>query len=831
MAEPGQTEQNEDPTSGYRAEVGQNRKARPRRNRMGRGKMGRNRMGWGRKLLLGGAGLVAAGLIAGGVLYASMSQDLPSVVELQAYEPDLPTTVLAGDGSILAVFQRERRVYTSYDEIPELVRRAFISAEDKTFYSHSGLDYPGILRAAITNVRNMGSDKRLVGASTITQQLAQAMMLGREVSYTRKLREAILAKRLEQAMPKERILELYLNQIFLGRNSYGVGAASLAYFNKPLDALTVEQAAFLASLPKGPSLYGQPKYRDMATDRRNYVLGQMLDNGYITPEQYEAAVAKEIVLAPQRSRPRSRLGEYFVEEVRRTLIDVYGEDKVYGGGLWVYTSIDPEMQRAAEKAMRDGFVRYERAQGWRGPVGSIELGEGWERRLNTLDVPLGYDHWRAAVVLEKQGNTSILGFGDGSRGRMPADRATRRRDGRPAAQLLKAGDVIPVAPVEGAKDTFALQQIPQVSGGFVAMDTLTGRVQALVGGFDARRSQFNRATQALRQPGSAFKPFVYAAAMDNGFTPASVVLDEDFCVDQGGRLGVKCFRNFSGQGTGPQTLRTGLEQSRNLMTVRLANSVGMPKVAELSERLGIMKQMSPVLAMSLGAGETTVLKLTAAYGMLANGGKQMNPILIDRVQDRHGKTIYKSDKRNCPSCAASEWQGEGMPRVADTRKQVIDPRTAYQVVSMLEGVIERGTARRMRVLERPLAGKTGTTNNSQDVWFVGMTPDLAAGLYLGYDTPRSMGNWAQGGTVAAPVWIDFAKEALKDAPKPEFVAPPGIRFVRVDRKTGKLANHDGPDVIWEAFKPGMEPRRFVALGGPQTVQSDTEFVESMGGIY
>ena len=815
MAEPGQNDHQNDPS-----------------DRVQKGRLkGLASLSRGKKWLLGGGALVALGLVAGGLLYASMAQDLPSVEELAGYEPDLPTTVLAGDGSILTVFQRERRIYTSYEEIPERIRHAFISAEDKTFYSHSGLDYAGILRAVITNVRNMGSDKRLVGASTITQQLAQAMNLGREVSYTRKLREAILAKRLEEAMPKQRILELYLNQIFLGRNSYGVGAASLAYFNKPLDELTIEEAAFLASLPKGPSLYGQPKYRDMATERRNYVLGQMRDNGYITPAQYDAAVSKEIVLAPVQSRTRSRLGEYFVEEVRRTLIDVYGEDKVYGGGLWVYTSIDPKMQQAAETAMRDGFLRFERARDWRGPFDTIELGEGWEKRLNALDVPLGYEEWRAAVVLEKQGGTSILGFGDGTRGRMPAEHAARRMKGQPASQHLKPGDVIPVAPVSKAANTYALRQIPQISGGFVAMDTLSGRVLALVGGFDARRSQFNRATQAMRQPGSAFKPIVYAAAMDNGFTPASVVLDEDFCVNQGARLGVKCFRNFSGRGTGPQTLRTGLEQSRNLMTVRLANSVGMPKVAEMAERLGITDKMSPVLAMSLGAGETTVMKLVTAYGMLANGGKQMDPTLIDRVQDRHGKTIYKTDKRNCPSCVAAEWQGEGMPVVADARKQVIDPRTAYQVVHMLEGVIARGTATRLRDLDRPMAGKTGTTNNSNDVWYVGMTPDLAAGLYLGYDTPRSMGSWAQGGTVAAPIWKQFAEAALKDAPKPQFMAPQGLRFVKVNRKTGKLANYDGPDVIWEAFKPGQEPRPYVSLNGPQTVQSDTEFVETMGGIY
>lgn len=783
----------------------------------------------GQRIALWFGGLSVAGLLMLGGGYVYFSQDLPSVEVLKTYEPDLPTTVLAGDGSILAVFQRERRIYTSYAEIPPMVRHAFISAEDKTFYEHEGLDYPGIMRAVLTNIKNRGTDKRPVGASTITQQLAQAMLLGREVSYTRKFREMILARRLEEAMSKSRILELYLNQIFLGRNSYGVGAASLAYFDKPLNELTVEQVAFLAALPKGPSLYSSPKRKKEAIERRNYVLHQMMLNGYITQAQYETAAAADLVLAPVQSRARSRLGDYFVEEVRRTLIDMYGEDKVYGGGFWVYTTIDPTMQRAAEKAMRDGMVAYERNRDWRGPYANIKLGDGWRKRLIALDVPVGYPTWQAAVVLRKEGSTSHLGFADGSTGILPSYRAERPKGGKAAWQLLKPGDVIPVVRVSGKE--YALRQIPQVSGGFVGMDTETGRVLAMVGGFDARKSQFNRATQALRQPGSAFKPFVYAAALDNGYTPASIVIDGDFCVDQGVRLGVKCFRNFSGRPTGPQTLRTGLEQSRNLMTVRLANSVGMNKIADLAVRMGIRDKMSPVLAMSLGAGETTVMRLTAAYGMLGNGGKDMRPILIDRIQDRHGRTIYKSDKRSCPSCAASDWQGEGMPRLTDDRKQVIDPRTAYQVVHMMEGVIERGTARVLKSLDRPIAGKTGTTNNAADVWFIGMTPDMVAGLYLGYDQPRSLGGWAQGGTVAAPIWGDFAKEALKDAPKPQFTAPPGLRFVKVDRKTGKLVSGDGPTVIWEAFKPGVEPRRYVSLGQPAIVKSDSDFVETMGGIY
>ncbi|MEX6724209.1 penicillin-binding protein 1A [Parapedomonas caeni] len=785
-----------------------------------------------RRLGLWLGGLALFGMVIAGAGYAYLARGLPDVAQLQAYEPALPTTVLAADGTVLTVFQRERRIWTPYDQIPETVRHAFISAEDKTFYEHSGLDYPGILRAILTNIKNRGTDKRPVGASTITQQLSQAMLLGRELSYIRKLREMILARRVEAAMSKQRILELYLNQIFLGRNSYGIGAASLSYFDKTLDQLTLDQAAFLAALPKGPSLYSSQKRKAQAIERRNYVLEQMLLNGYVTRAQHDLAVAQDLRFAPIKALKRSRLGDYFVEEVRRELLDRYGEDGLYGGGLWVYATIDPSLQKAAEKAMRDGFLAYERGRDWRGPYAHIDPGEGWHRRLNALDVPVGYAEWQAAVVLAKQGSTSRLGFVDGSTGVMPAHRAERRKGGKAAWQLLKPGDVIPVMKAYDGSGEYALRQIPLISGGFVALDPESGRVLAMVGGFDARKSQFNRATQALRQPGSAFKPFVYAAALDNGFTPSSVVIDGDFCVDQGARLGTKCFRNFGGRATGAQTLRTGLEMSRNLMTVRLANAVGMEKVADVAVRLGIRDTMSPVLAMSLGAGETTVMRLTNAYGIMANGGHEMRPTLIDRIQDRHGKTIFRSDERACPACAAVEWQGEGMPRPVETRRQVMDPRTAYQVIHMLEGVIDRGTATNLRFLERPMAGKTGTTNNSTDVWFVGMTPHLVAGLYVGYDQPTPLGGYAQGGTVAAPIWGAFARVALKDMPKQQFRAPEGLRFVKVDRKTGKLAQGpEGGSVIWEAFRPGTEPRRYVMLAEGQLVRSDADFAETTGGIY
>jgi penicillin-binding protein 1A len=791
-------------------------------------------------------GLFLAGILTVIAVYTIFARGLPDTSQLASYEPPLPTHVRAVDGTPFTTFARERRIFLDYERTPKILIGAFVSAEDKTFFTHPGIDLPGIFRAAITNIKSMGTDKRPVGASTITQQVAKNLLLTNEVSYVRKIREIILARRIEETFTKEKILELYLNQIFLGRSAYGVQAASFAYFNKPVDELTLAQTAFLAVLPKAPSNYN-PAYsegRRRAVARRNWVLGQMAENGYITAAEAQAAMKEPLVAVNRARLPQDRTGAFFIEDVRRELLERYGAEGpngVYTGGLWVRTTIDPKIQRAAEQALRDGLVRYDRPRGWRGATDEIKLGEGWAGRLRAVDLPVGYDDWRASVVLEKSGNEITLGFEDGTRGRLPEENARLpvRGVGVPAFQRLSPGDVIAVKRVQG--DEYTLRQIPEVGGGMVVMEVKTGRVLAMVGGFDRRRSQFNRASQALRQPGSAIKPFVYAAALDNGYTPASIVVDAPYCVFQSRALGEKCFRNFSGSSAGPRTLRWGLEQSRNLMTVRLAYNTGMANVVKTIKEMGIA-DLQPVLAMSLGAGETTVLRLVNAYAMMANGGKRQSPVLIDLIQDRHGRAIYRADKRDCSMCNAPAWNGEAMPTPADVRPQAMDPKTAYQIIHMLEGVVLRGTAVAIRELDRPLFGKTGTTNGPTNVWFVGGTPDIVAGLYMGFDQPRPMGGYAQGGTLAAPVFRQFAKEVLADADKRPFKIPPGIRMVRVDRRTGKRVfdtwpDSEGykPDVIWEAFKPESEPRRLARAVDPfakrEVVRSDSDFLQSTGGIY
>ncbi len=801
---------------------------------------------WARALgyVAGGAALL--GVLVVFAAWLIFARGLPDAAQLAEYEPPLPSHVRAADGTPFTSFARERRIFLDYEQTPKQLVGAFVSAEDKTFFTHPGIDLPGIFQAAITNLKAMGTGKRPVGASTITQQVAKNLLLTNEVSYVRKVKEIFLARRIEQALTKPEIIELYLNQIFLGRSAYGVQAASFAYFNKPVDELSLAQTAFLAVLPKAPANYNPSteKGRVRAFARRNWVLGQMAENGYVTAAEARAAAAEPIVVVNRAEIPRDRTGAYFIEDIRRELVEKYGEEGehgIYTGGLWIRSTIDPVMQRAAEMALRDGLVKYDRPRGWRGVTDKIELGEGWPQRLRAVNLPVGYDDWRAAVVLEKAGGMISLGFEDGTNGRMSAQNASIpvRGVGVPAFQRLAPGDVIPVKRIAG--DDYTLRQIPDVGGGMVVMDVSTGRVLAMVGGFDARRSQYNRATQAMRQPGSAIKPFVYAAALDNGYTPASVIVDGPYCVFQTRSLGTKCFRNFSGGYAGPQTMRWGLEQSRNLMTVRLAYNTGMDKVVETIDQMGIAK-LAPVLSMSLGAGETTVMKLTNAYAMLANGGKRQSPVLYDLIQDRHGRTIYRADARDCAGCNAPDWDGDAMPRPADARPQAMDAKTAYQVVHMLEGVVQRGTAVVLRDLNRPMFGKTGTTNGPTNVWFVGGTADIVAGLYIGFDDPQNMGGYAQGGTLAAPVFKQFAIAALKDAPKRPFEISPGVRMVRIDRRSGKrvyggwqVDTDPRAAVIWEAFKPESEPRRLAAAYDPfakrEVVRSDSEFLQSTGGIY
>lgn len=807
-----------------------------------------------------GAALVALPILAYFILWLLFAQGLPSAESLLTYQPALPTNVRDIEGNTVQTFARERRVELAYDEYPEQLVQAFISAEDRTFFSHGGIDYPGTVGAVFDYISKAGSGERARGGSTITQQVAKNLLLGDEYSVTRKIKEAFLARRIEDVLTKEQILELYLNQIFLGRNAYGVQSAARAYYDKDVDQLTLPEVAYLAVLPKAPSNYDPQRNTERALERRNYVLREMERNGFITEAQRaEAAAAPLGTVRGPRNSVRN-IGGYFMEEVRRQLVERYGEETekgpngVYSGGLWVRTSVNVPMQEAAATALRDGLVNYEWGRGWRDPGLSIDMSEDWRSQLAAADYAVGYDDWRKAVVIDKQGGSATIGFEDGSTGTLPASAASmpKRGAGGSAFNFLKPGMIIAVKDDGGR---YALRSVPEVSGGMVVEQVSTGRVLAMQGGFDVRGSSFNRATQAQRQPGSTFKPIVYSAALDNGMTPATLIADAPFCASQGAGLPQKCFRNFSGGYAGEQTMRWGLEQSRNLMTVRAASQTGMDKVIRLSKTLGV-GEYEPYLSIALGAGDTTVLKMTNAFAILANHGRALTPTLIDYVQDRNGKVIYRADTRPCEGCNAPDWDGRPMPRPPLRTKQLMDPMTAYQMVHILEGVVQRGTATTLRELNRPMFGKTGTTTGPTNVWFVGGTPDIVSGVYMGFDQPRSMGGYAQGGRLAAPIFKQFAKEALRDMPVVPFRAPPGIRMIRIDRRTGKKVfgawptDEPKPAVIWEAFKPETEPRRTVRrddlptpraasaprrsrpkASTPEPAQSSSDFLQREGGIY
>lgn len=775
------------------------------------------------------------------------ARGLPSADALLAYQPPLPTNVRGRDGEPIAEFARERRVQLSYEEYPPILIQAMLSAEDKTFFSHPGIDIGGLAGAVWDYATKFGSGRRARGGSTITQQVAKNLIVGNDYSIARKIREAILAFRIEGALDKKQILEIYLNQIFLGRNAYGIQSASRAYFRKDVGQLTLPEVAYLAILPKAPSNYTVERHAERALERRNYVLQQMEANGFINDRQRTAAAAAPLGIVP-RYAPRQSVGGYFMEEVRQELIARYGStaadgpNSVYAGGLWVRSSYDDKVQDAAEDALRDGLVRFEASAGWRGRLAKIDTDGDWARELARLNIGAGYANWYPAVVLSREGNSAEIGFENGAKGLLPSYGATMPKAGvgGRAFDFLRKGDVI-VVRREG--DSWSLRSIPGISGGMIVQDPHSGQILAMQGGFDSRGSSFNRATQAQRQPGSTFKPFVYAAALDNGMTPASIIIDGPFCVYQSARLGQKCFKNFSGANAGQQTMRWGVEQSRNLMTVRTASQIGMDKVTNIAKRMGI-GDYPPYLAYSLGAGETTVLKIVNAYSMFANQGRQVTPTLIDYVQDRNGKVIWRADKRPCEGCNMAQWDGKPMPRPRLRSKQVIDAMTAYQMLHIMEGVVERGTATVLRGLNRPMFGKTGTSSGPTNVWFVGGSADMVGGLYLGYDNPKSMGSYAQGGTIAAPIFYSFAAKAMKDMPIVPFQAPKGIRMIRIDRKTGRRVFGAWPDgsyyasVIWEAFKPESEPRRTIRreeiakrTAPTARATTDSEFLQSQDGIY
>ena len=647
------------------------------------------------------------------------------------------------------------------------------------------------------------SDDRVAGGSTITQQVAKNVLLSNEYSVTRKLRELILAGRIEDVLTKQEILTIYLNEIPLGRRSFGVQAASRAYFDKDVDQLDLAEMAYLAILPKAPETYSRARFADRALARRNFVLSQMASNEFVSEAQAQAAAGEPLGLIKERPRERSADAGYFFEEVRRELIGRYGEqaedgaNSVYGGGLWVRTSLDTELQDAARDALRAGMLRYHAGKGWRGPIATLDAGSGnLTGQLASANIGINYKDWRVGVVTEAGGGSATIGFANGETSplsNVPND--------------LKAGYVVAASPQGNGHE---LQYVPEVSGGFLAEQPYYGRILAMQGGFDSRLGDFNRATQADRQPGSTIKPFVYATGLDNGFTPASEVPDQTFCFYQGAGLGEKCFRNFDRGGGGVHTMRWGLEQSRNLMTVHIANDAGMGNVIKTFANLGI-GQYEAYPSFALGAGDTTVQRMVNAYATLVNQGRLQRPTTIDYVQNRNGKVIWRADNRDCRGCNMAQWNGGAMPRFGLTGKQVMDPRTAYQVVHMLEGVVQRGTATVLRDLNLPLFGKTGTTNGPTNAWFVGGSADIVAGVYLGFDQPRPMGGWVQGGRVAAPIFKQFVEETRDHWNKEPVIAPPGVRMVRIDRRSGRRVYDAWPTddpkaaVIWEAFKPDSEP--------------------------
>src|ERR1700730_469497 len=773
--------------------------------------------------------LVGVAGVAGAIWH--FSKDLPDYSQLQDYEPPVMTRVHASDGALLGEYSKERRLYLPIQAVPKLVINAFLAAEDKNFYEHGGIDFTGMARAAVLYAQNFGSNRRPQGASTITQQVAKNFLLTNEVSFARKIKEALLAMRIERAHSKDKFLELYLNEIYLGLGAYGVAAASLVYFDKSVNELTVAEASYLASLPKAPAALHPVRHRDRAIERRNYVMHRLLESGWIKQAYSDKARKDPLIVTNRTNAAHIFAGEYFAEEVRRDIFERYGEKKLYEGGLSVRTTLDPKIQVMPRKTMVAGLVNYDEAQGWRGPLSKLDISGDWGVKLADVKSLSDISPWRMAVVLETGDQSARIGFQpsrelggavskerqtgiitlDGVKWAKAASAPARGRTPTAVSQVLAAGDVIYADPLFGkdgnpVEGQFRLRQLPEISGAMVVMDPWTGRVLAMVGGFSFDQSQFNRATQAYRQPGSSFKALVYSSALDNGYTPSTVLMDAPIEIDQGQGAGVWRPENFSvGKYQGPTTLRNALKHSLNTVTVRLAQDIGMPLIGEYAKRFGVYDELPNYLSYALGAGETTVMRMVTAYSMFANGGRRVKATLIDRIQDRYGHTIFKHDARECRGCDAPDgWKNQSEPQLVDRREQVLDAMPAYQMTSMWEGVVQGGTAMALKEVGKPIAGKTGTTNDAKDLWFVGFSPDLVIGLYLGYDKPRSLGRTAQGGHTAGPIARDFMKFALADKPAIPFKIPAGIKIVRVDPKSGMRAG-PGDKAILEYFKPGTAP--------------------------
>ncbi|CUH69582.1 Penicillin-binding protein 1A [Thalassovita autumnalis] len=785
-------------------------------------------------------GIAVAALSIGSIFYI-YGRDLPSHEALAQYTPPTISRIYSGEGRMIDEFAKERRLFTPAEEIPDLVKYAFISAEDKNFYTHKGYDARGIAAAAVEAVRSRGQSVR--GASTITQQVMKNFLLGGERRIERKIKEIILATRVEQTLSKEQILELYMNEIFLGQNSYGVTAAAQTYFNKTLSELSPHEAATLASMPKAPGKFHPVRNKERVLARRNFVLKEMSENGYITEAAYLAQ--KELPLRSVQNGDfesfKSALPprDYFTDEIRRQLSRDFGEEQFFSGGMTVRATVDPDLQIKAAEALRRGLEDYDRKQGvWRGtgvtiPADQLGSEEAWRAALAEADVPRDITlngKWHPAVVL-RQGNNDVRigieGVDEGEDGHwiigkdvtwaaplLEDDKVGRKAKNAP--DLLNVGDVVLVRALtkdeDGSFVRWTLRQVPEIQGGFMAMDVNTGRVIAMQGGFSYQHSVFNRTTQAQRQPGSSFKPFVYAAALDSGYSPATIVIDAPIEVNT--PQGLWRPKNSSNKFYGPTPLRTGIEQSRNLMTIRLAQEVGMDVIANYAERFGVYDDMGQFLANSLGADETTLYKMVAAYAMFANGGERVEPTLVDRIQDRYGQTIYRHDQRDCVECELAELPVDQSPRIVSNRARVMDETTAYQLTSMMKGVVDRGTATNIRV-GVPIAGKTGTTNDSRDVWFVGFSSNIVAGCYMGHDNPRPLGRGAYGGTMCGPVFAEFMKEAVQRYGGGAFEVPEGGRFIKIDRFTGERLPDEasGEAVVAEFFRDGEEPLFGITFDG------------------
>ncbi|MFV0627144.1 MAG: penicillin-binding protein 1A [Alphaproteobacteria bacterium] len=760
------------------------------------------------------------------------SEGLPEFHQLAKYEPPVTTRFYAGDGQLLMEYANEKRIFVPENKMPTNVKNAFIAMEDQRFYSHIGVDPMGLLRAVLGNLKKLGTGRRPAGASTITQQVAKNFLLSSELSYSRKIKEMLLSLKIERAFSKQHILELYLNEIYLGNRSYGVAAAALNYFGKSLDELELEEIAYLAALPKGPNNYNPKTRYDAAVARRNAVIDRMIEEGYVEAEEAELAKQKPLITV-QRSGEFVQDADYFSEEVRRVVKGNFGEEALYEGGLLVRTTLDPKLQVIATKVFKQNIRNYDLRHGYRGPISNIELKDGYKEVFEKTDKPAGADeNWEKALVLNVDANKATVETANGEKGEIPLSVLAWARKTLPkqsigaaptkASDVLKKGDIILVEKKDA--NIYNLRQVPNVEGGMIVMDPHTGKVLAMVGGYSFKKSQFNRAVQAKRQTGSAFKPVVYLTALENGYAPNDLILDAPFVLDQGPGLPKWKPVNYTKKFYGLMTLRQGVEKSKNLMTVRLAQDIGMDKVAEETRTLGINDHLSTFLSMSLGASDARLIDMSNAYSSFVNGGKKVKPYFVERVQDRSGKTIFKHDVRACENCNADAWDGnQKIPELQDNREQIIDPLSAYQMTYILEGVATRGTGARLKQLNKHLAGKTGTTNENKDGWFIGFSPDLVVGIYLGFDEPRTLGRIETGAAVALPAFYSFMDEALHNQPDIPFRAPSGIKFVRINYNTGKPATPFDKEVISEALKP--EDKNQKVINGGEDKHQEDENVE------